>query len=656
LTKSIFQGKALAFLLFYSSSRTQFCINHYYHGNTILFRFIYSLKNKGLFKFFLSEEISFRLILLFLNIILLPFFCGCIHEIILPGNQDDPDSFELTLIHFNDGESNLINAGAGKEDFGGISRFATVIDNIRKNADADVTDSACITLSAGDNFLVGPVFNLSIKKGIPYYDAMALDIIGVDAIDLGNHDFDMGPDVLARFIGSFRYTKPVFLSANLDFSQEPTLASLKNAGRIAKSTIIERGRNRFGVIGLTTPDIRAISSPGNVIVHNDLKQIIQDEVDTLTGYGINKIILVSHLQDINNEIKLIKKTRGIDIVVAGGGGELLANKNDLLISSDLDLKENLSGEYPLYIPNVDKKLVPLVTTSGKYCYVGCLKTRFDSNGEICAVSPQSAPVRVAGGIYPDAVQPNKQIRQEIVIPIAKALSTSSDIIASSRVKLDGERIQVRSRETNLGDLMADAVFWQAGNYAARYKTHKPTVAMLNGGSIRSSINKGKISEADIYMACPFNNFITIIEDVSARDLKKVLESALAELRADTSRNTISDSGRFPQLSNLYIVFNPTRPPGKRVKEVRLQTGDVIVQNYKIVKYAPSVDVATSGFLARGGDYWDFGKNRRVNIGIAVPNAIASFLTASNKKGGLNKIIFEKQYPPAGLKRILITRE
>ena len=618
--------------------------------NTLLFRFLY------ISKCFFFENISFKRILFCVNILLFALFCGCVHEIILPGDQDDPNSIDLTLIHFNDGESHLINAGAGKEDFGGVARFATVIENIRKSADADVSDNVCITLSSGDNFLAGPVFNLSLKKGIPFYDAMALDIIGVDAIALGNHDFDFGPDVLAQFIGSFRLTKPVFLSANLDFSRDRKLSSLKSAGKIAKSTIVERGRNRFGIIGLTTPDLRTISSPGSVKVYKDLKKILQHETDTLIGYGINKIILVSHLQDIRNEMNLIRETTGIDIVVSGGGGELLANKNDKLISHDVASFENVSGKYPVYIPNAEKKLVPVITTSGEYCYVGCLKARFDSNGEICAVSPQSGPVRVAGDGYVDAVLPNKQIQQEIILPIAKALSTSSEVIASSKVKLDGEKSQVRSRETNLGDLVADAVFWQGSNYAGKFNTEKPTVAMVNGGSIRSNINKGKITEANIYMACPFNNFITIIEDVSAKDFKKVLESSLAELRIDTTINKIPDSGRFPQISNMYIIFNPTRKPGSRVKEIRLQSGDIIVQNYKIVKYAPSVDVATIDFLAHGGDKWDFGKNKRVNIGIAVPNAISSFITSSNKNGGLNKIILEKQYPSTGLKRIQITRE
>lgn len=584
------------------------------------------------------------------------FLFGCKHEIILPGDKNDPNPIELTLIHFNDGESHLLNAGPGKENFGGIARFATVIKDIRRNADADVTGNACITLSSGDNFMAGPIFDLSLKKGIPYYDAMALDIIGVDAIDLGNHDFDLGPDVLANFIGSFRYTKPVFLSANLDFSREPKLESLRKAGQIAKSTIIERGRKRFGVIGLTTPELAVISSPGSVIIKRNIAQILQQEADKLKQYGIDKIILISHLQDIRNDIELIRTTRNIDLVVSGGGNELLANPQTLLLSHSIKTPEKVYGPYPLFAKNADNKLVPVVTTPGEYRYVGCLKVSFDSKGEISAVSPESGLVRVAGDGYPDAVAPNKQIQHEVVLPIAKALSTSSELIATTKVFLDGEREHVRSRETNLGDLVADAVLWMAQKHADRFNTRTPTVAMINGGSIRSSITKGRISEADIYRACPFNNFITVIEKVPPKGLKKVVESALAELREDTLTNKIPDSGRFPQLSNMSIIYNPTRAPGSRVKEIKLSNGDIIVQNYKTVKFAPSVDVATLDFLARGGDDWDFGKNRRVNIGISVPNAINDFITTTNKKGGLSKIILEQQYPKTGKKRIFVTRE
>jgi len=152
-----------------------------------------------------------------------------------PVKKDTSPDVTLTLIHFNDGESKLLNAGKDLEDFGGIARFASVINTIRSGVDNDTTAHYHITVSSGDNFITGPEFGVSLKKGVPYYDAMAIDLMAVDAIALGNHDFDFGPYVLANFIRSFSSSNTAFLSSNLDFSNEPELLVLADSGKIAKS-------------------------------------------------------------------------------------------------------------------------------------------------------------------------------------------------------------------------------------------------------------------------------------------------------------------------------------------------------------------------------------------------------------------------------------
>ena len=585
---------------------------------------------------------------------LLLFIGGCKHDVIFPGDKSDPNSVELTLLHFNDGESHILNAGAGKESFGGVARLATVIQNIRKSVDADVIGNSSITLSTGNNFLPGAVFDLSMKKGLPYYDAIALDIIGIDAISLGSHDFDLGPDVLANFIGSFHYSKPVFLAANLNFSDENKLKSLKRAGYIAKSTIIERGKNRFGVIGVVTPKLKEISSPGNIAVNRNLVTVVQNEAELLEQYGVNKIILLSNLDNLKENIELIKSTSQIDIVVAGARN-LLANEGDLLLPSDNN-PNKITGPYPLYIKNKKDKITPLVTTTGNYCYVGVLKVVFDSYGEIASVKKDSKPIRVAGEGYPDSVNPNTEISRCVVMPIAKKLSTMSDLVGSSQVFLDGEKEHVRSFSTNLGNLVADAILFEAQAKSAKYNASFPTIALVNGGAIKGSIKSGKIFETDIYGISKFNNIITIVERLSPKQLKALLESTLSKLRTDRSIDNISDASCFPQLSNFSIVYNPTRLPGRRVKELKLDSGDVIVKNYRLVKYAPSVDVATLDCLSRGGNGWDFSDCKKINIGVTLPNAIKSFITTSVSKGGLNKIVLKKRYSKNGKNRILVTRE
>ena len=105
-----------------------------------------------------------------------------------------------------------------------------------------------------------------------------------------------------------------------------------------------------------------------------------------------------------------------------------------------------------------------------------------------------------------------------------------------------------------------------------------------------------------------------------------------------------------------LVYNPERNPGKRIKQIKLSNGDFIVSNYKIVQYAPYVNIATLNFLARGGDDWDFGKGKKINIGVSTQNTLVDYISESNKLGGLNKLILKKQYPPEGNNRIMLTRE
>lgn len=154
--------------------------------------------------------------------------------------------FTLTLFHNNDGESQLINLGSGKEDFGGVARFKTLADQLR--AEAESAFSATLFLSSGDNFLAGPEFNAGLNRkatdsSVPFYDAIAIQSIGYDALAMGNHDFDFGPDVYADFIDDIQSPIP-FLSANLDFSEHAPLNALLQSGRVAASSIFVRNQEK----------------------------------------------------------------------------------------------------------------------------------------------------------------------------------------------------------------------------------------------------------------------------------------------------------------------------------------------------------------------------------------------------------------------------
>jgi 2',3'-cyclic-nucleotide 2'-phosphodiesterase (5'-nucleotidase family) len=161
--------------------------------------------------------------------------------------------FTLTLLHNNDGESQLLPSTDG--NVGGVARFVARLRELQREGRREPGPSEVVTVSSGDNFLAGPQFQASLDKGVPFYDSIAANRARYDAMAIGNHEFDFGPDVLADYIRGVRGVP--FLSSNLDVSPEPRLAALERRGRIAPSTVVGHGAGRVGIIGATTPLLRA---------------------------------------------------------------------------------------------------------------------------------------------------------------------------------------------------------------------------------------------------------------------------------------------------------------------------------------------------------------------------------------------------------------
>ena len=144
--------------------------------------------------------------------------------------------YSVTVLHNNDAESKLINLGSGgAANYGGIARFKSLVDETRSFYQG--LNHGVVTISAGDNFLAGAIFQASLDSGAPgsrtFYDALGMSLIDYDAVTIGNHEFDFGPQVLAEFIGDAQTTNATkFLSANLDFSANTDLQAHVTAGAL----------------------------------------------------------------------------------------------------------------------------------------------------------------------------------------------------------------------------------------------------------------------------------------------------------------------------------------------------------------------------------------------------------------------------------------
>lgn len=546
----------------------------------------------------------------------------------------------LTLFHNNDGESKLF----GDTQFGGAAYFAATLNSLRSaNAGRDQ-----ITLSSGDNFLAGAAFNASLASGPlggrTYYDALVLKAIGYDAITLGNHDFDFGPAVLADFIGYYNAqggTAP-FLSANLNFSAESGLQSLKDAGSIASSAVVTRGSERYGIIGVTTETLPSVSSPGAIVV-NPVLTAIQTEVSALQAAGVNKIILSSHLQSIENELALIPQLRGVDVVVAGGGDELLINT-----ANARNTLAQRNGPYPTTTQDADGRNVAVVTTVGEYLYVGSLNVDFDANGDVVNVAGEPVVVDKST-TTPDAV-----IQNTVINPLNTALAAANaSVIASTNVFLEhsagntnGPRV-VRQRETNLGNLVADAFVWAVNAEGAGLTTGNMLLGFQNSGGIREDLDNnqdGLITQGEARAVLPFTNTLAVIGNVDISTLVGALENSVSRIQP----NGTGTDGRFAQISGFAFDYNPLATVGSRVVAVRLADGTALWTRGAGALTSGLFDLATNSFLAGAGtpDGYNFGTASRNILATGYADSLIGYLQL-----GLGGQVLAADYGLAGEGRI-----
>jgi 2',3'-cyclic-nucleotide 2'-phosphodiesterase (5'-nucleotidase family) len=563
--------------------------------------------------------------------------------------KDDSNkvSYWLTVLHNNDGESRLIDAGGDLTDFGGVARFATKVKKLRREAVNEVRgagEKTSVLISSGDNFLAGPELNASFVRneatGEPYYDSIALSMIGYDAMTIGNHEFDFGPDVLAEFIEGFGGDTP-FLSANLDFSGEPRLQALEDDGVISGSIITKKKGEEIGIVGATTELLPTISSPRNVEVEAVLPAV-QAEVAALKAEGVDKIILSSHLQGINSEIELIKSLTDVDVVIAGGGDELLTNPGDLLVPGDDTVTP--FGPYPVLTQDAEGNSVPVVTTPGNYKYVGKLIIGFNSDGQVLKIKKSSGLERVAARKKRDGVRSDPRIQELVVEPVAESIQAlAENVIGQTAVTLNGQTSQVRTRETNAGNLIADALLWQATKVAGDFGVPEPDISLQNGGGIRNDlvVPNGPITELDTFTWLPFSNFTAVVEGVQRSTLKAILEHVVTDAPAIAQ-------GKFAQIGGFRYTYSPAAAVGSKVRNVTLDDGTVIVQNGSVVA-GPALTVATIDFLARGGDGYPFGPVDFTPVGVSYQQALANYITSPD---GLNGQVTAADYPEGGEGRIV----
>lgn len=507
-------------------------------------------------------------------------------------NDDDSNSvtasdFTLQLLHNAD-----MDGATGALD--NVESFSALVSALR----ATYPDNTLL-LSSGDNYIPGPRYyaaadsSMSFVSGIGESgngraDIAFMNAMGYQASAVGNHDLDGGTEEFASIIsasGNYPGANFPYLSSTLNFTPDANLTDLVVAdtqiasdipASLAQSSVIEINGHQIGVVGATTPTLASITSTGDIEVlpttSNDTQALadqIQPAIDALTEQGINKIILLAHMQDIAIEKELATLLSNVDIIVAGGSNTLLADNNDRLLAGD-----TAADTYPLQYTDAAGNPTLLVNTDGDYKYLGRLVADFDADGVLItdlldssingAFAADQTSVDALNGTVNAEVA---SIKTGLQLVLAER---DGNILGNSTVYLDGRRSQVRTQETNLGNLTADANLWQAQQYDSTVQ-----ISIKNGGGIRDDIGlvsypagatsaddltfsvnpanelvgkaAGDISQFDIEGTLRFNNGLVIM-DITAETLHEVLEHAVS--------NVEGVSGRFPQVAGIRFSFDP----------------------------------------------------------------------------------------------------
>ncbi len=546
---------------------------------------------------------------------------------------------QVQILHASDFEAGI----PALED---AVNFSSVVNTLK----AEMPDKTLV-LSSGDNYILGPFFSASGdsqlrevlgREGNGRGDMMIMNALGIQAAAWGNHEFDEGTTRIADLFladdKGYGGANFPYLAANLNFDADPNLSPLQTEDaqlaktipqQIAHSAIVEVAGEKIGLVGVTTPLLPDISSPGpgvEVIPENpeDLKNLaasIQPVVDQLTQQGINKIILLSHLQQLFMEIQLAPLLQDVDVIIAGGSHSVLLNDLERLRPGD-----KVMGPYPVWKTSKTKQPVAILNTGANYRYVGRFMADFDREG-VLKVSRRDQQLSDAySTATPGTVAPAPKV-VEITEAIRKII-VSKDAVQFGRatVFLNGSRADVRTQETNLGDLTADANLLAA-------QALDPTVqaSLKNGGGIRDNIGAisgfggnsntagerlptqanpladkqtGDISQLDIENSLRFNNGLTLLT-LTAAELKQVLEHGLA------ATAPLVTPGQFPQVAGLAFSFDAQKTPGERVQSLALTNGagkpsDIVLKGGQIQGDPQRpIRIVTLSYLADGGDSYPF---------------------------------------------------
>ncbi len=445
--------------------------------------------------------------------------------------QSAPKMQKVVILHTNDMHGFFVE---GKYDGMGLSKIAAYYKQ------ALIDNPATFLFDGGDALQGNNLVTVSDGET----GTGLLNLTGYDAMVAGNHEFDYGSMQTTKLANMLNFP---MLSANVKRAN--------GSDFLAANTIVEKGGIKVGVFGLTTPETTYKSHPDNTVglKFEPLAAVAAEQVKLLKAKGAQVIVCVAHLGDEGDytSSSVAEAVDGIDVIVDGHSHTIEnIEVNGTLIVQAGEKTKNL-GRVVVTLQNGS-----VVTKSAALL-----------SKDMMAEAPTNAEVSAA---IDKVVELNKQ-KLDVVI-------------AKSPIDLDGEKPQVRTGETNLGNIIVESLL----------DISKADIAFTNGGGIRSSLPAGDITIGDILTVLPFGNTVRVIE-LSGADVKAALENGFSTYPEPL--------GGFPHVAGLTATFDASKPAGERVVDVTVGGQPLdLNKTYSLV---------TNDFLVAGGDAYEMFKGKKV---------------------------------------------
>ncbi|WP_028594501.1 bifunctional metallophosphatase/5'-nucleotidase [Paenibacillus assamensis] len=460
----------------------------------------------------------------------------------------------LTIGHTNDVHGHVVEDERGKEM--GYAKMATLIKEMRAE------NPNTMLIDAGD-MIQGTIYvNLSKGESVP----ALVNPLGYDLMTAGNHEFDFGHEQLTKVSKMFEF--PVLGANVFDAAGKPLLKPY---------VIKEIEGKKIAFLGLVTEETPIVTHPDNVkgLTFKNTVETAKEWVPKLQKMADN-VIIVSH-SGLEADREMAKSIEGVDLIIGGHSHTKLSKPelvNGVYIVQDWEYSKSL-GRVDLYYHNDE-----VVHFSG-----GLIE--YDKNTK----ADEETAKRV------DALK--------------KEADTLLNVkIASTPNVLEGDRTKVRAEETNLGNMIADAMLERSRSIPG----FEADVAITNGGGIRTTIKSGDITKRNLYDVLPFPNTMAVVE-ISGKELVQAMENGVADLEAG--------GGRFPQISGMSFSFDAKAPKGSRVKDVKVAG--------KAVDEAKQYRVATNDFIVAGGDGYEMFKGKKaLNTGVTLYEVVEDYLIAKKE--------------------------